>query len=149
MRIEQGTLEHVDAIARLFDAYRVFYGQASDVGRAREFIGERLKRRDSHILCAIDPDGSMVGFTQLYPCFSSVSTAKIWILNDLFVEPAARKAGVGRMLLAAARDHALATGAIRLELATAKTNHTAQSLYESQGWLKEQEFFRYQLPVTR
>jgi ribosomal protein S18 acetylase RimI-like enzyme len=149
MRIERGTLDQVDAIARLFDAYRVFYGQASDVGRAREFIGERLKRRDSHILCAIDPDDSMVGFTQLYPCFSSVSTAKIWILNDLFVDPAARKSGVGRMLLAAARDHALATGAIRLELATAKTNHTAQSLYESQGWLKEQEFFRYQLPVTR
>jgi GNAT superfamily N-acetyltransferase len=148
MRIERGAPEHVDAIARLFDAYRVFYGQASDFDRARRFIDERIRQRDSHILCAIASDGSMAGFTQLYPCFSSVSTAKIWILNDLFVDAAARRSGVGRMLLSAARQHALATGAIRLELATAKNNHTAQSLYESQGWIKEQEFFRYQLPVT-
>lgn len=149
MRIEIGKLEQLEAIARLFDAYRVFYGQSSDVARAREFIGNRLSAGDSHILCAVDESGSMVGFAQLYPSFSSVSTAKIWILNDLFVDPAARRSGVGRMLLAAAREHALATGAIRLELTTAKTNHTAQALYESQGWIKEQEFFHYLLPVTR
>ncbi|MEX2111911.1 MAG: GNAT family N-acetyltransferase [Pirellulales bacterium] len=149
MRIEVGTLQRLEAIARLFESYRVFYGQASDIARARQFLRERMAAGDSHILCAIDQDDSMIGFTQLYPCFSSVSTAPIWILNDLFVDPQARRSGVGQKLLAAARDHALATGAIRLELATARSNHTAQGLYESQGWIKEQEFFRYQLPVPR
>ncbi len=149
MRIEVGTLKRLEAISRLFDAYRVFYGQASDVSRARDFIRERLAAGESHILVAIDGDDAMVGFTQLYPCFSSVSTAPIWILNDLFVDPQARRSGAGRALLTAAHDHALASGAIRLELATAKTNLTAQGLYESQGWIKEQEFFRYQLPVRR
>jgi GNAT superfamily N-acetyltransferase len=148
MQIEVGTLERLDEIAALFDAYRVFYGQPSDVARAREFIRQRLTRGDAHILCAMH-DGALAGFTQLYPCFSSVSTAAIWILNDLFVAPQARRHGVGRALLAAARDHAAATGAIRLELATARTNHTAQALYESQGWIKEQDFFRYQLPLAR
>jgi GNAT superfamily N-acetyltransferase len=149
MRIETGTLRALEGIALLFDAYRVFYGQASDVPRARQFVRERLAAGESHILCAVDDDGRIVGFTQLYPCFSSVSTAPIWILNDLFVDPQARRSGAGRLLLAAARDHALATGAIRLELATEKTNLTAQSLYESQGWQKEEAFFRYQLPVAR
>jgi GNAT superfamily N-acetyltransferase len=149
MRIEFATLEHLTDIARLFDAYRVFYGQPSDLARAREFIRARLAAGESVILCAVEASGALVGFTQLYPCFSSVSTAAIWILNDLFVDPQARRAGAGRMLLTAARDHALATGAIRLELATAKTNHAAQALYESQGWIKEEAFFRYQLPVTR
>jgi ribosomal protein S18 acetylase RimI-like enzyme len=149
MRIETGTLRALEGIALLFDAYRVFYGQASDVPRARQFVRERLAAGESHILCAVDDDGRIVGFTQLYPCFSSVSTAPIWILNDLFVDPQARRKSVGRMLLAAAREHALATGAVRLELSTQKTNAAAQSLYESAGWTKDAKFFHYQLPLTR
>lgn len=149
MRIEVGTLARLEAISRLFDAYRVFYGQISDLPRARQFLRDRLAAADSHIVCAVDQGDAIVGFAQLYPCLSSVSTARIWILNDLFVDPQARRSGVGRMLLAAAEDYAQTTGAIRLELATHKTNLTAQALYESQGWVREESFFRYQLPVPR
>jgi ribosomal protein S18 acetylase RimI-like enzyme len=147
MRIEVGTLERTDEIARLFDAYRVFYERPSDPNGARRFIRERLTAGDSHILCAVDDAGQMVGFTQLYATLSSVSMRQIWILNDLFVDPGARRHGAGRMLLAAAREHAVASGALRLELATERTNHTAQALYESQGWVKEEQFFRYLMTV--
>jgi ribosomal protein S18 acetylase RimI-like enzyme len=149
MQIRVATPEHLDAIARLFDAYRVFYRQPSDVPAARRFIGQRLAGGDSHVLCAVDESGVVAGFTQLYPTFSSVSMAPIWILNDLFVDPAFRRRGVGGMLLAAARDHARATGAVRLELSTEKSNLTAQSVYEGQGWIKEESFLRYQLPVAQ
>ncbi len=147
MRTEAGTLERLDAIAQLFDAYRVFYSQPSDPDGARQFIRARLTGDDAHIICAVNEADVVVGFTQLYPCFSSVSMERTWILNDLFVDPRARRSGVGRMLLEAARQHALATGAVRLELATEKTNVTAQSLYQSQGWVREEKFFRYQLSV--
>jgi hypothetical protein len=37
---------------------------------------------------------------------------------------------------------------LRLELSTQKTNLAAQSLYEREGWLREEKFFHYQLPVV-
>ena len=51
----------------------------------------------------------------------------------------------GRQLLVAARDHARQTGAIRLELSTGKDNTTAQSLYEANGWLHDDEYYYYSL----
>ena len=101
----------LDAVAPLFDAYRQFYGQPADPARARAFIGERLRRGDAVILLALR-DGTAAGFAQLYPLFSSVRTGRIWQLNDLYVAPSARRHGVGRALLAAARDHAAASGAL-------------------------------------
>ncbi len=149
MRIEAATLDRLDAVAVLFDAYRVFYKQKPDLAAAREFIRQRLVAGDSQIFCAVDDDDRTLGFTQLYETLSSVSMRRILILNDLFVDPEARRRGVGAMLLEAARKHAVASGALRLELATQKTNRTAQSVYEAQGWVREEEFYRYWKVVDR
>jgi ribosomal protein S18 acetylase RimI-like enzyme len=46
-------------------------------------------------------------------------------------------------LLLAAEDLARAHGKVRLDLTTAKTNLTAQSLYESLGWKRDEVFFAY------
>ena len=75
-----------------------------------------------------------LGFAQLYPSWSSVTARPIWILNDLFVAPAARGSGVGRALLERCRKHALETGAQRMALETLVGNRKAQRLYESLGW---------------
>src|SRR5439155_315958 len=80
------------------------------------------------VVFAVVEGGRALGFTQLYPSFSSVSMRPIWILNDLFVAEGARWRGVGGRLLRAARDHATKTGAARLVLATAVTNAAAQAL---------------------
>ena len=135
---EQGEL-----VAPLFDAYRQFYGQLPDLEGARRFLSERLGRGESVIFAAVE-DGPALGFTQLYPSFSSVSMTSIWILNDLFVAEDARRQGVGARLLRAARDHALRTGAARLVLATAVTNTTAQALYEQEGWRRDTVFLHYE-----
>jgi GNAT superfamily N-acetyltransferase len=142
-RVVQVSVEQVDLAAPLFDAYRQFYGQSPDLAGARRFLAERLGRGESVIFAAVE-DGRALGFTQLYPSFSSVSMGSIWILNDLFVAAEARHRGVGARLLRAARDHALHTGAVRLELATAVTNTTAQALYERDGWRKNTEFLHYE-----
>lgn len=148
MQIEVATKDHLEQIVPLFDAYRVFYERPSDSAASRAFIAERLERGDSHILLAREA-GEALGFTQLYASLSSVSMRKIWILNDLFVAPVGRRRGVGRLLLRAARDFAAATGAVRLELSTQKANLAAQALYESEGWQREEKFFRYQLATGR
>ena len=149
MRIKRAGLADLDAAAPLFDAYRQFYGQRADVAAARAFLEERLRREESVIFLAVSDqgDGGALGFTQLYPSFSSVSLRRLWVLNDLFVAPNGRRGGVGRGLLERARAWAVETGAKGLVLSTAVTNKTAQSLYESCGWLRDDEFQHYHLFV--
>jgi GNAT superfamily N-acetyltransferase len=140
--------DQVDLVAPLFDAYRQFYGQLPDPGGARRFLAKRLGGGESVIFAVVEA-GRALGFTQLYPSFSSVSMKPIWILNDLFVAGDARRRGVGAVLLAAARDHALRTGAARLVLSTAVTNTQAQALYERDGWRRDTVFFHYEYELPR
>ena len=146
MQIRQAGISDLDGLVCLFDGYRVFYGQDSDRDRARAFLEDRFRQQDSVVFITFDGDEA-VGFTQLYPSFSSVSMVRIFILNDLFVAPEARGKGVGRALLAAAADHARNAGAIRLTLSTAFDNVTAQALYEAAGWIREARFISYNLAV--
>jgi GNAT superfamily N-acetyltransferase len=146
MLIKRASVDDLDAVAPLFDAYRQFYGERSDVPAARAFLEERLRRGESVVFLAVDDDGAeALGFTQLYPSFSSVSVQRLWILNDLFVRPGVRRGGVGRRLLERARQWAVETEAKGLSLATAITNDAAQALYESCGWRKDEEFAHYTL----
>lgn len=130
-------------LATLFDAYRQFYEQASDLEHARAFLSERLERQQSQILLATDAAGQAIGFCQLYPSFCSVLAAPIYVLYDLFVTPTARRSGAGRALMQAAEQHALRQGMARMDLTTAKTNGRAQALYESLGWQRDEVFYAY------
>jgi ribosomal protein S18 acetylase RimI-like enzyme len=145
--IRQATAADTDLVAPLFDAYRQFYGKPTDLELARRFIGERLARGDSTIFLAIDDAGAACGFTQLYPSFSSVSAARIYVLNDLYVAAEARGAGAGRALLDAAAAFGRQQGALRLSLSTARTNTTAQALYASHGWVRDESFYEYSLKL--
>lgn len=144
MQIIQAHLEHLDAVAKLFDGYRQFYRQPSDLDGAVYFIRERLVQGDSVTFLALDGDKAL-GFTQLFPSFSSVSMASIWILNDLFVDEAGRGCGVGAALLRHAAAFGVETDAVRLELGTEITNTAAQRLYEKLGWVRETNFYHYSL----
>lgn len=144
MEVFQARFEYLEEVSSLFDRYRVFYKSSSDLEAARKFLQERFQKIDSIIFVA-SHEGRLVGFTQLYPSFSSVSMKRVWILNDLFVEEACRKQGVAKLLMNAAEEFARKTGAIRLVLATQVSNITAQSLYESRGYTKDTEFYHYAL----
>ena len=133
------------AIAPLFDAYRQFYGLPPDLALCRRYLAERLERDESVVLLATDPGGVAIGFVQMYPNFSSLAAARTYVLYDLFVDPAARQRGVGRRLMEAAAEEARRRGAVSLVLSTAKTNHRAQRLYESLGWVRDEDFYEYNL----
>jgi len=143
--IVRATRAELADLVPLFDGYRQFYGHRSDLAAARAFLGDRLERSESVIYLAYTGPREAAGFTQLYPSFSSVSLKPLWILNDLFVRPDIRRGGVGRALLERARLHAVETGAKGLVLSTGVTNKAAQTLYESCGWLRDDEFFQYHL----
>jgi GNAT superfamily N-acetyltransferase len=133
MKVFQAQIEHLEELATLFNQYRVFYKQLSDLEAARAFMQERFQKNDSSIFAVCD-DGIMVGYTQLFPSFSSVSMKRVWILNDLFVQEAHRKRGVAKLLMGAAENFARETGAVRIILSTQVSNVAAQALYEALGY---------------
>ncbi len=146
MRIRRAQAADVDEIGRLFDAYRQFYRRPPDLGLATRFVGERLERQESVILLATR-DARALGFCQLYPTWCSVAAAPIFVLYDLYVDRAARRHGVGRALMLAARDAAREARVVRLDLQTARTNAPARALYESLGWELDVTFDTYHLAV--
>ena len=147
MTIHQATLVEIDDIVPLLDAYRQFYGKPGNPADCRIFLEERFKNSHSIIFLAYDGKGTAVGFAQLYPGFSSAYLARVFILNDLFVVPTARRQGVGSQLLQAAADYGRTVGAMRLTLSTKVDNLDAQALYESEGWRRDSEFYVYHLSL--
>jgi ribosomal protein S18 acetylase RimI-like enzyme len=146
LQVRQATVADLDLLVPLFDRYRQFYRLAGDPSGARTFLGDRLRLNQSAIFLAF-ADSTAVGFTQLYPSFSSGSMAPILILNDLFVAPGARRSGAGSALLRAAAEHGRRAGAVRLVLSTEVTNTTAQALYERHGWKRDTVFYVYELKL--
>jgi GNAT superfamily N-acetyltransferase len=142
-RTRLASLRDLDALAPLVDAYRQFYEQQADIEAARAYVAERLARGECVVYVALDASGEVVGFTLLYPTFTSVGMGRIFVLNDLFVTPAARGIGASVALLEAAKTHARAAGALRLSLRTAHTNTRAQRVYEANGWKRDEKFRQY------
>lgn len=149
LRALRATTIHLDAVAKLFDAYRGFYGQSSNLEQSRAFIAERMAGNESAIFLVEDESGEALGFVQLYPTFSSIDAHRTWLLSDLFTTPAARGRGVGRLLMNTARDFAVETGAKGLVLETATDNFTAQGLYESLGWVRDTGYYTYTLDLRQ
>ena len=143
IEIVRATMDDVDHLTPLFDKYRQFYGQAPDESAARVYLSERIQLQQSVVFVA-SVSGQGVGFTQLYPTFSSVSMRRVWILNDLFVDPSSRRRGVGTQLLNIATSFAREDAAVRLVLATGVENHSAQSLYQRLGWKREEGFIHFE-----
>ena len=142
IQIRRADIHDLGLITPLFSLYRQFYEQASDLVSAKSFLQQRIRQNESVIFLAFD-GADAVGFTQLYPGFSSVSMARTFLLNDLYVVSSHRRHGVGSLLLAAAVAHAKAEQAVRLSLTTNAANATAQSVYEAQGWAREKAFLTY------
>ncbi len=141
--VRLANIDDAPAIAALFDQYRQFYEQPADAALALAFIEARVGRGESVILVAQDDERRFTGFCQLYPSFCSVAAARIFVLYDLFVDPACRRSGVARALMLAAHGFAAATDAARMDLSTAHTNTSAQRLYESLGWQRDNGFAVY------
>ena len=140
MIIRRAKKKDISQLSVLFDKYRIFYKQKSDMDSARSFLKKRIKRKESVIFVA-EERKDLVGFTQLFPIFSSVSMQRTWLLNDLYVNEKARGMGAATGLLNAAKDFGAETNSKWLLLQTAADNFTAQKVYEKNGWIKETDFF--------
>lgn len=142
IQIVQADLSHVEAVAEVFNAYRQYYGQQSDLEGAKRFLAERIVNQESVIFLAL-ANNQPLGFTQLYPMFSSVSMRRSWTLNDLYVKENIRSKGIGKALLGTAQNFITEQGHKGLLLETTPDNTKAQGLYERLGWVREENYFYY------
>ena len=148
VRIREAVSGDLPALGKLFDQYRQFYQLPTDVAKATAYLEARLGARESVVLVAADAADDaeqLLGFTQLYPTWCSLLAGPVYVLYDLYVAPQARRRGVGRALLKAAAERGRRDGKLRMTLSTAKTNADAQSVYESLGWQRDNEFYVYNL----
>ncbi|MFT6809387.1 MAG: GNAT superfamily N-acetyltransferase [Saprospiraceae bacterium] len=148
MSIELVTLSNLNIVTPLFDAYRVFYNQESNIPACHKFLKVLIEGRKNHMWMVINAQQHPMGFVNLYPSYTSVGMAPVFILNDLYVDPKNRKSGVGTILVEHAVKWAKSRGAIRLHLETGNENTSAQKLYEGMGWKKEKDTLFYYLPLT-
>lgn len=148
MKTRLATLDDLPQLALLFDRYRVFYQQLSDVEAAHQFLSDRLSQNDAKIFVAIE-DQAIIGLAQLNPSFSSVSMQPIWILNDLYVEESHRRKGVAIALMDTAEGFSRKAGALRVQLSTQGSNTIAQRLYTQRGYQRDDEFWHYSLPLKQ
>ena len=129
MKICMVTQQTMRDVVPLFNAYREFYGQSSDLQQAEQFIQERVMGAESIIFLAYLEE-EPVGFAQLFPVFSSVAMKRAFLLNDLFVAKQARKQGVAQALMEQCYSYCQQEDARYMMLETARDNVQAQKLYE-------------------
>ena len=141
-KIYQAGLDHLSELVNLFDAYRVWYRKPSDKATAVNFLTERIEQKESIIYVA-ESDGKLVGFTQLYPLFSSTRMKRMWLLNDLFVDANYRGRGISKALINAAKELAQSTNACGVLLETEKSNTIGNNLYPATGFELESNNFYF------
>lgn len=132
MTISKATISHLKDLVPLFNAYRQFYKQQSNIKGAEQFLRQRLEQNDSIIFVAYI-NNQPVGFTQLYHLFSSVSMQPMYLLNDLFVDNDYRGKGIGEALINTTKQLAKVENQKGIAIQTAYDN-PAQELYKRLGF---------------
>tara|TARA_B100001059_G_scaffold152730_1_gene152402 strand:+ start:100 stop:552 length:453 start_codon:yes stop_codon:yes gene_type:complete len=144
--IYKATPADANIIGPVFDLYRIFYKQKSNIKEACRYIKARLEANESIIFFIKDKE-RCIGFTQLYPTFDSVNLRKKIVLYDLYICEDYRRKGNGKILMDAAKDYAQLNKFGSIELSTNKGNIQGQSLYEALGYIRDQEFYSYDLEI--
>jgi GNAT superfamily N-acetyltransferase len=106
-----------------------------------EHAGVQLIARD-------EETGAATGFATLYWSFSTLSASAIGVMNDLYVDTAARSRGLGAALIEACEAECAARGVPFMEWETAPGNDRAQALYDRFD-AERSQWIAYTLKVRR
>ena len=129
------TPDDLDELLPLMRGYCDFYEAAPTddalVALSRSLIAD--PDGEGFQILARDDAGRALGFATVYWSWSTLSAARIAVMNDLFVASDARGSGAAEALIEECRVRAGRRGAVRLTWQTAKDNARAQKLYERVG----------------
>jgi GNAT superfamily N-acetyltransferase len=134
LRIEPVTEDQLEALLPMIADYQRFYGRREvDEGRNRSFFRRFIAPSEDGTLIAAWDEAGLLGYACLYWHFTSVGAAETVLMNDLYVDEAARGGGVGRALIEASAQIARDRGVGRLEWSTRPDNAKARGLYDATG----------------
>ena len=146
-KIIEANRSNIKQAGELFDLYRQFYKYDSDIIQSTNYIQDRIINNESKIFIAINKDNQALGFVQLYETFGSLDLGKIIVLYDLYVKEEYRTKNIGKELMLTSHNYAKKIKAKRIQLSTAIDNFIGQSLYESLGYVKDKDFYTYDLEI--
>jgi GNAT superfamily N-acetyltransferase len=125
----------------LFDGYTRFYEREPE-DKLRAFTWSRINDPSSPIHCVVaELDGRVVGFSHYLTHESTGSFTPICYLQDLFVDPGIRAAGIGKALIDWVIAEAKARGWSRVYWTTRENNYRARGLYDK--YTPHSGFLRY------
>lgn len=142
MEVHYASANDLSSIVPLFEEYLKFYDRKHPIDEVTKFLDKRLRNEESIFLFAVHEE-EVIGFTQLYPSFSSLSLKRCYILNDLFVTADKRKLGAAEALMEEAFAFCEQSGAVYISLETHPDNTASQKLYEKVGMTKDDEYWHY------
>ena len=129
----------------LWRGYIDFY-EADIPGAQNELTWSRLLDSSYNLFGLVaEVEGKVSGIVHYSFQTSTWAPSSYCYLEDLFVDPTTRGKGVGRALIDAVKDIAVATGSTRLYWNTDATNETARRLYDSYG--KESGKIQYRISL--
>ena len=148
MDIRACTIEDLELLVPAFDQYRQFYRQESQPEQVREFLKPLIEEEKSKIFLSFE-EGELTGFIQLYPSFSSIGLAPIWVLNDFFIFGGSDRRQIAKGLLDAAKMLCEASKGVRVEVTTRKENHRLHKIYRDYGFEKDYKYDYYFLRLSK
>jgi len=146
LRIRPGRLEDVPLIAELIRALARYEKLEHEVVLTEEKLSDSLfgERQYAETIIAED-DGQPVGFALFFHNYSTFLAQPGLYLEDLFVVPEKRGAGVGRALLERLAQIAVERGCGRLEWAVLDWNVDAIRFYQRLGAKPNADWTVYRL----
>ena len=147
MKIKTCEINDLEQLVPAFDSYRQRYKQPSEPEKIEQFLRQMLQQEASTILLSYEGE-ELTGFVQLYPSYSSIGLAPIWVLNDFYIFGGTGRKQTAEGLLNAAKELCQNTGAIRIEVTTRKENHRLHKLYRDFGFEKDFKYDYYFLRVN-
>ncbi len=137
-QLDQPTPAELADVAEVFDQYRHHYGEPLVAGQALAWL-TRHTRSGMLTIFTAHVDGDLAGIATTVIALASLRLGCSWQLRDLYVVPRARRCGVGRALVSTVRASAAAAGAIYLSVQTEVGNTAALQLYQTNGFLPQED----------
>ena len=148
LKIIRANKNHIEGVSVLFDLYRQFYKYQKDLNNSKNYLHKRIVNNESIIFIGTE-NKKIIAFVQLYETFDSLNLNKKLVLYDLYVLEKYRKLGIGRKLMNKSKDFAKNNNFPKIELSTSIDNYSAQKLYESLGYIRDNEYYNYGLEVLK
>ncbi|KGT47084.1 MULTISPECIES: GNAT family N-acetyltransferase [Acinetobacter] len=142
MLVRRAQVEDLQQLSVLFDEYRQFYGASSNQELSYQFLKQRFEDQQT-VIFINTKDDIFTGFILLYLRFSSVACSTYYVLDDVYISPPYRRYGAAKQLIDTAILFAKQENTLRISLETQKNNFQSHKLYESMGFMRDEEFVTF------